>query len=123
MIPRGRSDGYEVGLVFEELTAGSVCRGPVTHSKGSGTSWIDIDYADQLNMCVVLVAEGMRASDRATSDDPDTERFLVSRSVHLANPSIVALCWARISSRITSKVCLWGQAVSVRLITSCTRSG
>ena len=109
--------------MFDELTAGSVCRGPVALSEASGTYGVDVDYADQLDVCVVLVAEGMRASDRATSDDPDTERFFVSRSVHLANPSIVALCCARIASRITSKVCFWGQAVSVRLITSCTRSG
>ena len=84
---------------------------------------VDVDDANQLDAWIVLIAEGMRAGDPATSDDPDTERFLVSRSGHLANPSIVAFCCARIASRITSKVCFWGQAVSVRLITSCTKSG
>jgi hypothetical protein len=123
VIPGRRRDGHEVRLVCQEIAAGSVCHGPVVCGKRSGTYWVDIDCADQLDVCVVLVAEGMRTSDRATSDDPDAERFFVSRPVHWANPIIVALCCARIASRITSKVCLWGQAVSVRLITSCTRSG
>ena len=119
---RGR-DGHEVRLLIKELAAGAVRRCLVVCGKRSGAYWVDIDYADQLDVCVVLVAKGMRTGDRAASDDPDTERFFVRRPVHSANPIIVALCCARIASRITSKVCLWGQAVSVRLITSCTRSG
>jgi hypothetical protein len=106
VIPGRRSDGYEVGLLSEELRTGAVCRGPVARGERGGTSWVDVDYADQLNVCVVLVAEGMRTCDRATADDPDAELFSVTQSVHLAKPIIVALCWARIASRITSKVCL-----------------
>ena len=106
VIPGRRGDGYEVRLVFEKLTAGSVCRGPIARGKCSGAYEVDIDYANQLNVCVALVAEGMRTSDRATSDDSDAEPFLVSRPVQLANSIIVALCWARIASRITSKVWL-----------------
>ena len=123
VIPGGRSDGYEIRLRVRGAHGRIRMPSSRNAQRMRGTSWVDVDYADQLDVFVVLVAEGMRTSDRATSDDPDTERFLVSRSVHLANPIIVALCWARIASRITSKVCLCGQAVSVRLITSCTRSG
>ena len=43
--------------------AGSVCRGLVARGKAGGTYGVDIDYADQLNVCVALVAEGMRTSD------------------------------------------------------------
>ena len=42
---------------------------------------------------------------------------------HFAKPLSVASCWARMARRITSKVCCWGQALSVRLMTSETRSG
>ena len=121
--PGRRGDGDQVRLLIEELTAGAVRRRPVARGELQRHVRVDVDDAHQLDARVVLVAEGMRTGDRATSDDPDAERFLVSRPVHLANPIIVALCWARIASRITSKVCLCGQAVSVRLITSCTRSG
>src|SRR5687768_12092770 len=72
VIPRRRGDRHEVGLVINELMAGSVCRGPVARGKGSRTYGVDIYYADQLNVCVVLIAEGMRSGDGATSDDPDT---------------------------------------------------
>jgi hypothetical protein len=106
VIPGGRGDRHEVGLMIEKLMAGAVCRGPVQRSEITGTDWVDINYAHQLDACVVVVAEGMRASDRATSDDPDAEGFFISRPIHLANPIIVALCWARIASRITSKVWL-----------------
>ena len=123
MIPGWRGDGHEVRLLLEELSVGAVCRRPVAHGERTGTCWVYIDNANQLDACIVLIAEGMRAGDRATSDDPDTECLFVSRSSHLAKPSIAALCCARIASRITSKVCFWGQAFSVRLITSCTKSG
>ena len=95
----------------------------LANGERTGTCWVYIDYANQLDACIVLIAEGMRAGDRATSDDPDAECLSVRRSSHLAKPSIAALCCARIASRITSKVCFWGQAFSVRLITSCTKSG
>ena len=81
----------------------------VARGERSGAHGVDVDDAHQLDACVVLIAEGMRAGDRSTSDDPDPEPFWSSRPVHLANPSIVALRWARIASRITSKVCRWGR--------------
>jgi hypothetical protein len=87
VIPGRRGDGHEVGLVIEELTAGSVYSGPVARGERSGTCWIDVDYADQLNVCVVLVAEGMRTSDRATSDDPDAQRFLSAGPFTWRSPS------------------------------------
>jgi hypothetical protein len=68
--------------VIEELTAGAVRRGLVAGGKLTGTYEVDVDDANQLDARIVLVAEGMCASDRATSDNADAEGFFVSRSVH-----------------------------------------
>jgi hypothetical protein len=123
VIPRRRGDRHKVALLFDKLTAGAVRRGPELLGESSGMYGVDVDYTHQVDACVALIAEGMCAGDRATPDNPDAELCFVGRHVHLANPNIVALCSARIARRITSKVCFWEHAVSVRLITSCTKSG
>ena len=80
--PGRRGDGHQVRLLIEELTAGAVCRRLVACGVLIGSGGDDVEDANQLDAGVVLVAQGMRTGDRATSDDPDAELFLASRPVH-----------------------------------------
>jgi hypothetical protein len=69
--PRRRGDGYEVGLLIEELTVGAVRRRLVARGVLVGMCRDDVIDTHQLDAWVVLVADGMGAGDIAAADDPD----------------------------------------------------
>ena len=98
----------------------------VARRTSAARSGIDVDDADQLDAWVGQrrPGHGSRAIRRSRRCRPAASAAGRLAGVHRANPARRrAPAGPAMASRITSKVCRCGQAVSVRLITSCTRSG